>query len=152
MYALEVFDADLKRLGLHEAVSATCFGINISVPTFYAILEMYCLALGTFFTPVGELGMMLHEMWEVSNLLISFKPYEKYFTCAEELAQLKKDEPAFYETYRKLMCHYYICLDLHPNHGYVIRLKSWVEYLFSVVDSPLGISRLRYQRERLSRQ
>jgi len=56
MYVLEAFEADLKRLGLYEAVRAICFGINISVPTFYAVLEMYFLALGTFFTPVDELG------------------------------------------------------------------------------------------------
>ena len=62
MYVLDVFDADLKRLGLHEAVRATCLRINISIPNFYAILEMYCPASGTFFTPVGELGMALHEM------------------------------------------------------------------------------------------
>jgi len=62
MYMLEVFDADLKQLGLNEAIMDTCFGINISVLTFYAIMEMYCLALGTFFTPIGELGMALHEM------------------------------------------------------------------------------------------
>jgi len=62
MYVLEAFETDLKRLGLHEAVRATCFGINISIPTFYAILEMYCPASGMFFTPVGELGMVLHEM------------------------------------------------------------------------------------------
>jgi len=43
MYVLDVFNADLKRLGLHEAVRAACFRINISVPNFfYAILEMYC--------------------------------------------------------------------------------------------------------------
>jgi len=62
MYVMDVFEADLKRLGLHEAVRATCFGINISVPSFYAILEMYCLASSTFFTPVDELGMALHEI------------------------------------------------------------------------------------------
>jgi len=62
MYVLDVFEADLKRLGLHEAVRATCFGINISVPTFYAVLEMYFPAPGMFFTLVGELGMALHEM------------------------------------------------------------------------------------------
>ena len=77
----------MRWLGLHEAVKATCFGININIPTFYAILEMYCPALGTIFTPVGELEMALHEMWEVSNL--GSKPYEEYFSCAEELAQME---------------------------------------------------------------
>jgi len=47
---------------------------------------MYYPASGTFFTSVGELGMVLHEMWE-------------YFSCAEELRQLEKKEPTLYETY-----------------------------------------------------
>jgi len=56
MYVLEVFNTDLRQLGLHKAVRVTCFGINI------AILELYCPVSGTFFTAVGELGMVLHEM------------------------------------------------------------------------------------------
>ena len=99
MYMLEVFAVDLKWLGLYEAIRATCFSINISVPTFYAIFEMYCLASGMFFTPIGELGMALHEMWEVSNLPMGSQPYEEYFPCAEDLAQMEKDEPALYDTY-----------------------------------------------------
>jgi len=112
MYVLGVFDGDLKWLGLHEAVIATCFGININIPNFYAILEIYCPTLGTFFTPVSEMGMVLHEMWKVSNLPISSIPYEEYFPRAEELAQLEKDESVMYEMYKELMCYFYICLDL----------------------------------------
>ena len=73
------------------------------MPTFYAILELYCLVSGTFFTPVGELGMALHEMWEVSNLPVGSMPYEEYFPCTEELEQLEKYGPALHETYRELM-------------------------------------------------
>jgi len=65
------------------------------------------------------------------------KLYEEYFPCAEELAQLEKDDPALYETYRELICHFYICPDLYPSRGNVNKLKSWVEYLFPVVDGPL---------------
>jgi len=60
--------------------------------------------------------------------------FEEYFPCAEELAQLEKNEPALYETYKELMCYYYIFLDLHPSRGTVISLTSWVEYSFPVVD------------------
>ena len=35
------------------------------------------------------------------------------------------------------MCHFYICLDLYPSHENVNSLKSWVEYLFPVMDGPL---------------
>ena len=86
MYVLDVFEADLKRFGLHEAVRATCFVININILNFYTVLEMYCPVSGTFFTLIGELGMALHEMWEVSNLFMGSKPYEECFPCAEELA------------------------------------------------------------------
>ena len=59
LYVLEAFPDDLMQLGLYEAIKATCFRISINNPTFYAILEMYCLPSGTFFTPVGKLGMVL---------------------------------------------------------------------------------------------
>ena len=62
LYVLAHFEEDLERLGLYEAVRATCYGIQMSVANFYAIFELYCPATGTFFTPVGELGMTLHEM------------------------------------------------------------------------------------------
>ena len=68
LYVLKYFDADLMRLELHQAVMATCHGIKISVPNFFVIFELYCPTSGTFFTPVGELGLALHEMWEISNL------------------------------------------------------------------------------------
>jgi len=62
LYVLAHFEEDLKRLGLREAVRATYYGIQMSVANFYAIFKLYCLATWTFFTPVGELGMVLHEM------------------------------------------------------------------------------------------
>ena len=151
MYVLDVFETDLKRLGLHEAVRATCFGINISVPNFYAVLEMYCPASGTFFIPVSELRMAFHEMWEAFNLPVGSKPYEKYFTCTEELAQLKKDEPALYETYIELMCHFYIYLDLYPSRENVNNLKSWVEYLFSVVDGSVENLQISVSNRRIAK-
>ena len=95
LYVLEVFADDLMLLGLYEAIRATCFGISISIPTFYAILEMYCPVSGTFFTPVNELEMALHEMWEVSNFPMGSLPYEEYFLCAEELAQLRRRNRPF---------------------------------------------------------
>jgi len=63
LYVLKYFKADLMRLGLHESIRATCHGMEISVPNFFAIFELYYPALRTFFTPVGELGLVLHEMW-----------------------------------------------------------------------------------------
>jgi len=79
MYVFDVIDADLKQLGLYKAVRATCFGMHINIPNFYTILEMYCPASGTFFTLDDEQEMALHEIWEVSDLSMGSKPYEKCF-------------------------------------------------------------------------
>ena len=98
---------------------------------------MYCSALGTFFIPVGILGMALHEMSGVSNLPLGSLPYKEYFLYAEELAQLEKKEPALYETYRELMCHFYICLDLNFSRRATNSLKTWVDYLFPSLDGPI---------------
>jgi len=51
----------------------------MNMPNFYTIFKLYCLASGTFFTPVGKLGLRLHEMWEESNLSMGSLPYEEYF-------------------------------------------------------------------------
>ena len=55
--------------------------------------------------------MALHEMWEISALPMGSLPYEEYFPCEAELALLEQ-EPALFETYRELMCHFYICLNV----------------------------------------
>jgi len=67
-YVLDQFGDEFDRLGLNEAVKANCYRIKISVPTIYTIPELYCSSTGTFFTPVRELGLAFHEMWEVSKL------------------------------------------------------------------------------------
>jgi len=124
------------RGGLSEtwtprSVRATCYGIQMSVVNFYAIFELYCPATGTFFTLVGELGMTLHEMWEVSALLMGSLPYEEYFPLEAKLALLKKQERALFETYRELICHFYICSDMHGSYkGSSNIFKSWADYLF----------------------
>ena len=56
LYVLKYFGEELMKIGLHEAVRATCYGIEINVPNFFAIFELYCPTTGIFFTPVGELG------------------------------------------------------------------------------------------------
>ena len=134
-YILAYFREDLERLGLCEAVRATCYNIRMSATNFYAILELYSPSAGTFFTHVGELGMALHEMWEVSVLPMGSLPYEEYFPCEAELALLEKQEPALFKTYRELMCHFYICLDVHGGFKENLNsLKSWVDYLFLTLE------------------
>ena len=96
LFVLKYFSNDLKRLGLYEAVRATCYGIEVSVPNFYALFKLYCPSSGTFFAPVDELGLTLHDMWEVSNLPIGFLPYEEYFSCPAELEQLGTQDPTLF--------------------------------------------------------
>jgi len=135
MYVLEVFEVDLKLLGLYEAVRATCFGIKHQHSYLLCYFgDVYCLTSGKFFTSIGELGMVLHKMWEVSNLPMGSKLYKEYFPYPEELVKIKKDELALYEMYQD---HYYIYLHLHPSRGSMISLKPWVEYLFPIVDRPV---------------
>jgi len=116
LYVLVHFDEDLRRLGLYEAVRATCYGIQINVAKFYTIFELYCPGTGTFFVPVGELGMALLKIWEVSAFPLGSLPYEEYFPYEAELSLLEKQELALFETYRELMCYFYICTSMHENH------------------------------------
>ena len=71
----------------------------MSVANFYTIFELYCPAIRTFFTPVSELGMALHEMCEVSTLPLGSLPYEEYFPFEAELSLLEKQESSLFDTY-----------------------------------------------------
>jgi len=53
-YILDHFSGKLKRLGFYEVVGATCHGIQVSLPNFYAIIYLYCPSTGIFFIPVGS--------------------------------------------------------------------------------------------------
>jgi len=101
----------------------TCHGIEISVPNSFAIFKLYCADSGTFFTLVDELGLALHDMREVPNLPMGSMPYKKYFPCTMELGQLEKDDPEIFETYWELMCHFYICMDVHNAREIVNGMK-----------------------------
>jgi len=62
-------------------------------------------------------------------------PHEEYFPCEAELALLEKQESALFETYKELMCHFYIYLDLHGGYkGSSNSLKSWADYLFPTLE------------------
>ena len=122
------------KIRLHEAVRATYYEIEISVPNFFTIFELYYPASGTFFTPVSELGLALHEMWEISNDPMGSMSYEEYFSCIKELEQMEKDNPEMFETYRELMCHFYICMDIHNVRGNANGINIWADYLFSILE------------------
>ena len=134
-YILDQFSGELERLGLYEAVRGTCHGIEVSVPNFYIILELYSPSTRTFFTSVGELGLALHEMWEVPKLPMGHLPYKEYFPRPHELQQLRYQNTTLKETFLELMCYFHICLNIHYVRGNVNRLKSWKNYLFPYQDS-----------------
>ena len=60
-------------------------------------------------SPLGEMGLALHEMYEVSGLVIGDAPYEEYVLTSEELHLLRKEDPQVYETYYEVLCHFHIC-------------------------------------------
>jgi len=96
----------LWQVGLNGAVM---HGILQSNHYFYAVLERYNPETCIFFTPVGEMRFALYEMYEVSGLVMVDIPYEMYVPSTKELHLLKKDTPLVYETYLKVLCHFYIC-------------------------------------------
>ena len=64
----------LEQAKLYQAVRAVQYGIPPSSQNFFGILERYNPLTGTFFTPVGEMGLALHELYEVSGLAMGILP------------------------------------------------------------------------------
>ena len=54
----------LKQLGLYHSVRDIQYDLPQSSHNFYGILEHYNPLMGTFFTPVGEMGLALLELYE----------------------------------------------------------------------------------------
>jgi len=52
-----------------------------------------------FFTPVREIRLALHEMYEVLGLVIGDATYEEYVPSTKEQHLLKKSDPLVYKTY-----------------------------------------------------
>ena len=55
------------------------------------------------------MGFALHEMYEVSGLMIGDAPYEEYVPSTEKLHLLKKSDPLVYEMYWKVLFYFHIC-------------------------------------------
>ena len=73
-FALAEFEDLLLQAGLHGAAEAVHYGIPQSNQHFYAILKRYIPESCTFFAPIGEMGLALHEIYEVSGLVIGDAP------------------------------------------------------------------------------
>ena len=77
-FALAQFENLLWQASLYGTVRAVMHGIPQSNHHFYAILERYNSETCMFFTPIGEIGFALHEMYKVSGLMMGDAPYEEY--------------------------------------------------------------------------
>ena len=144
---------DLKELlghvGLYPAVRAVQWGVPPSSHNFFGVLERYNSLTGTFFTPVGEMGLALHELHEVSGLASGDIPYEEYVPTTKELRFLEKEFPAVYETYWEVMCHFHICGQITGWRSQGVKQLSWANYLFNNVNNKdLPITRLAPSSDR----
>ena len=84
-FSLAEFEDLLLQARLYGAMRAVQYDIPQSTQHFYAILERYNPETYTFFTPIREMGLTLHEMYEVSRLVIGDAPYEEFISSTEEL-------------------------------------------------------------------
>ena len=80
-------------MGLYHLVRAIQYGLPQSSHNFYGVLEHYNPLMGTFFTPTREMKLTLHELYEVSGLVMGDTPYEEYILTSEELHLLRKEDP-----------------------------------------------------------
>jgi len=62
------------------------------------------------------MGLALHELYEVSGLVMGDAPYEEYIPTSEELHLLRKEDPQVYETYWEVLCHP-TSVDRYPPGG-----------------------------------
>ncbi|XP_020262898.1 uncharacterized protein LOC109838879 [Asparagus officinalis] len=132
-YVLGHWEKILKSSGLYVPIRATMYGLPVSCRHFLALLETYMPDSNTFLTGDGELGLALHEMHQVSGLLMGDYPYQEYFPSNQQLWRLKHDDPDMYATLWDLTCHYHTALiQISPpaKTKRKISLKQFATYLF----------------------
>jgi len=86
------------------------------------------------------MGHALHEMYEVSGLVMGDASYKEYVPTSEELHLLKKEDPQVYETYWEVLCHLHICGQISSWRNRGIKQMFWASYLFNGInekDSPV---------------
>ena len=59
-FVLVELGAQLQHVGLYHSVRVIQYSLPQSSHIFYGILEHYSPLTGTFFIPVGEMGLALH--------------------------------------------------------------------------------------------
>ena len=83
----------LTQVGLYHSVRVVQYGLPQSSHNFYGVLERYNLLTGIFFTPVREMRLALHKLYEILGLVMGDAPYEEYVLTSEELHLLRKEDP-----------------------------------------------------------
>ena len=76
------------------------------------MLERYNPETCTFFTSVEEMGLALHEMYEVFRLVMGDIPHEEYVPSVEELHLMVDSAPLAYVTYWEMLCHFHISTEI----------------------------------------
>jgi len=80
------------------------------------------------------MGLTLHEMYEVSGLVIGDAPYKEYVPTTEELHLLKREDPQVYETYWKVLYYFHICRQISVWRNRGVKQMSWASYLFNNIN------------------
>lgn len=97
------------EIGLYYAIRGSCYGLKKNPKLFIALVEMHNRRTGTFFTPIGEMGLTLHEMYDISRLPWGDEPYEEYTPTGEEFEELDRRYPDFLAVYQEVLCHHSTC-------------------------------------------
>lgn len=139
-HVLERFNDRLKSLHHFSAVRSMQYGYYYSPPHLVGILEWYFHRSCSFYKPIGEIRMALHEMYEVSGLPNGDYPYEEYIPAAKELDRLKETNLLAYNIL-KVMCHLFICaravkleMTCHVGEEKISHPHTWAKYLFPRLD------------------
>lgn len=72
------------EIELYCIIRTVQYGIPTSRFHFFYLLKLYNPNINTFFTPLGELGLALHEIFEVLRLPIEKISYKEYVPIGEE--------------------------------------------------------------------
>lgn len=102
-FVLSNFEAILKDIGLYGVIRNIQYGLPYNAYYLFSISEMYNLKSRIFFTPIGELGFSLNDIFEVSLLSLGELPYKEIVPTMEELRWMKKHDSQVYKTYWEVM-------------------------------------------------
>ena len=80
------------------------------------------------------MGFALHELYEVSGLVMGDAPYEEFVPTSEEFHLLRKEDPQVYETYWEVLCYILICGQISSWKNRGIKQMSWASYLFNSIN------------------